>query len=94
MRAIALSISQEGNWSENVVDDGKMEMHTEKLPIAYSLINTPQGETGHLVDNMCVSHDCHVFISVVSKIEDQKIMVRDHNRLHIFENGNCACRSY
>jgi hypothetical protein len=38
--------------------------------------------------------DCHCAIKAISKIVVRKIIVRDANRFHHFQNGLCSCRYY
>jgi hypothetical protein len=72
--------------------------HSEKLAIAFGLMSTDPGTPLCIVKNLWVCEDCHTstkFISTtkfISKIVKRKIIVRDANRFHHFENGVCSCR--
>ncbi|RYR55921.1 hypothetical protein Ahy_A05g021752 isoform D [Arachis hypogaea] len=33
-------------------------------------------------------------IKLIAKITSRKIVVRDRNRFHHFENGHCSCKDY
>ncbi len=68
--------------------------HSEKLAIAFGLISTPPGTTLRIFKNLQMCGDCHCAIKVISKIVVRKIIVRDANCFHHFENGLCSCRDY
>ncbi|CAI0465857.1 unnamed protein product [Linum tenue] len=55
-----------------------LSRHSEKLAIAFSLINT----------------DCHTFAKSVSKVYNREIIIRDNNRFHFFRHGSCSCKDY
>lgn len=68
--------------------------HSERLAIAYGLINTSPGTTLRIMKNLRICGDCHNFIKILSKIEDREFIVRDNKRFHHFKAGNCSCRDY
>ncbi|CAK7347650.1 unnamed protein product [Dovyalis caffra] len=68
--------------------------HSERLAIAYGLINTPPGTTLRIMKNLRICLDCHNFVKILSKIEDREFIVRDNKRFHHFKAGNCSCRDY
>eukprot|EP01018_Ginkgo_biloba_P002193 Gb_33328 [translate_table: standard] len=68
--------------------------HSEKLAIAFGLINTSPGTTIRIVKNLRVCGDCHSAIKFISKIVAREIVVRDAKRYHHFKNGQCSCRDY
>ncbi len=61
--------------------------HSEKLAIAFGLINTAPGTPLRIRKNLQVCEDCHTSIKFISKIVGRAIMVRDANRFHQFEDG-------
>ncbi|CAK9867651.1 unnamed protein product [Sphagnum jensenii] len=67
---------------------------SEKLAIAFGLISTDPGTPLRIVKNLRVCEDCHTSTKFISKIVRRKIIVRDANRFHHFENGVCSCRDY
>ncbi|XP_019168711.1 PREDICTED: pentatricopeptide repeat-containing protein At4g21065 [Ipomoea nil] len=71
-----------------------LSYHSEKIAIAFVLINTPPGTPIRIVKNLRVCADCHVAIKLISKIYDREIVVRDRSRFHHFSNGACSCRDY
>ncbi|KAL5832596.1 hypothetical protein ACOSQ3_016270 [Xanthoceras sorbifolium] len=81
----------------DVEQDGKgslLKLHSEKMALAFGLINTSKGAPIHIVKNLRICSDCHAFIKLVSNVYNRKIVVRDQNRFHHFENGSCSCRDY
>ncbi|KAI3890756.1 hypothetical protein MKW92_044791 [Papaver armeniacum] len=81
----------------DVDDDEKMNMvygHSERLAIAFGIISTPSGTRLLVTKNLRVCDDCHVVIKFISQISKREIIVRDVNRYHHFENGNCSCGDY
>ncbi|KAK7303850.1 hypothetical protein RJT34_14767 [Clitoria ternatea] len=81
----------------NVEDEEKETMlcgHSERLAIAFGLLNTTPGSTIRVAKNLRVCNDCHVAIKIISKIVDREIILRDVRRFHHFRNGICSCRDY
>jgi hypothetical protein len=68
--------------------------HSEKLAIAFRLINSAPSTTLQIRKNLRVCEDCHTSTKFISKIAGRTIMVRDANRFHHFEDGVCSCRDY
>ena len=68
--------------------------HSEKLAIAFGIINTRPGTTLRISKNLRVCRDCHSFAKIVSKITGREIVMRDLNRFHCFKNGSCSCKDY
>ncbi|KAF5458984.1 hypothetical protein F2P56_022976 [Juglans regia] len=67
--------------------------HSEKLALAYWLIQKPHGETPiRIIKNIRVCGDCHEFMKFVSKIIGRPIILRDSNRFHHFIGGKCSCK--
>ena len=71
-----------------------LAIHSERLALSYGLISTTPHTTLRIVKNLRVCNDCHSMIKLVSKITRRKIVVRDRNRFHHFENGACSCGDY
>ncbi|KMT09776.1 hypothetical protein BVRB_6g127560 [Beta vulgaris subsp. vulgaris] len=69
-------------------------VHSERLAIAFGLISTSPGTTIKIVKNLRVCSDCHTVTKLISKITGRRIVVRDRNRFHHFENGICSCGDY
>ncbi|XP_073028360.1 pentatricopeptide repeat-containing protein At3g57430, chloroplastic [Primulina eburnea] len=68
--------------------------HSERLAIAFGLLNTPPGTTIRVAKNLRVCNDCHVAIKFISNIAGREIVVRDMRRFHHFKNGACSCGDY
>ena len=80
------------------IEDGEKEwalaMHSERLAICYGLISTEPCTMIRVMKNLRVCYDCHSAIKLIAKITRRKIVVRDRNRFHYFENGACSCGDY
>lgn len=68
--------------------------HSEKLAIAFGILNTPPGTTIRVAKNLRVCNDCHQATKFISKIESREIILRDVRRFHHFKNGTCSCGDY
>ncbi|KAH9326989.1 hypothetical protein KI387_007167 [Taxus chinensis] len=86
------------NFALHDVEDEQKEFslshHSEKLAIAFGILNTIPGTTIRVVKNLRVCGDCHTAIKFISDIVKRKIVVRDANRFHHFEGGQCSCGDY
>ncbi|MQL98683.1 hypothetical protein Taro_031397 [Colocasia esculenta] len=80
------------------VDDDEKEMllcgHSEKLAIAFGILNTPPGSIIRVAKNLRMCNDCHTATKLISNIVGREIIVRDVRRFHHFKNGFCSCRDY
>lgn len=68
--------------------------HSEKLAVAFGLINTSKGETLRITKNLRLCEDCHTVTKFISKFTGRDILVRDVNRFHHFHDGVCSCGDY
>ncbi|EOY14016.1 Tetratricopeptide repeat-like superfamily protein isoform 1 [Theobroma cacao] len=68
--------------------------HSERLALAFGLINTPDGSTIRVFKNLRVCGDCHSVYKFVSGIIKRKIILRDPYRFHHFSGGQCSCSDY
>ncbi|XP_022865565.1 pentatricopeptide repeat-containing protein At2g41080 isoform X2 [Olea europaea var. sylvestris] len=68
--------------------------HSEKLAIAFALMNMPLGVPIRIMKNLRVCGDCHVVMKYISKVKNREITVRDASRFHHFKNGHCSCGDY
>ncbi|KAK2657398.1 hypothetical protein Ddye_010450 [Dipteronia dyeriana] len=71
-----------------------LSFHSEKLAVAFGIIATPPGTPIKVFKNLRTCVDCHTAIKFISNISKRKIIVRDSNRFHCFENGSCSCGDY
>ncbi|XP_057817579.1 pentatricopeptide repeat-containing protein At1g20230 [Cryptomeria japonica] len=101
--SLARKLKEEGyvpdtNFALHDVDEEEKEQilygHSEKLAIAFGLMNTCPGTTIQITKNLRVCGDCHIAIKLISKVAGRKIIVRDTSRFHHFENGLCSCGDY
>ncbi|GLU12722.1 hypothetical protein SLE2022_293810 [Rubroshorea leprosula] len=68
--------------------------HSEKLAIAFGLINTPEWTPLQIVQGHRICNDCHNAIKFISQVTQREIVVRDASRFHRFKNGSCSCGDY
>ncbi|XP_024995615.1 putative pentatricopeptide repeat-containing protein At3g15130 [Cynara cardunculus var. scolymus] len=76
-----------------------LRVHSEKLAIGLVLVHDDGIEKEErryirVFKNLRVCGDCHEFIKGLSKISTKVFLVRDANRFHKFENGECSCGDY
>lgn len=72
----------------------RLQLHSEKLALAFALLNTPAGSTICIKKNIRVCSDCHSAIKFVSKVVNREIILRDKIRFHHFRDGSCSCGNY
>ncbi|KAI4307683.1 hypothetical protein L6164_030845 [Bauhinia variegata] len=68
--------------------------HSERLAAVYALIHSAAGMPIRITKNLRVCVDCHSWMKGVSKVTGRKVVLRDTNRFHHFENGTCSCKDY
>ncbi|TVU37640.1 hypothetical protein EJB05_10965, partial [Eragrostis curvula] len=68
--------------------------HSEKLAIAFGLLTTPARSTLRITKNLRACEDCHSAIKFISLAYNRKLIVRDRNRFHHFDQGQCSCKDY
>ncbi|THU45612.1 hypothetical protein C4D60_Mb02t19820 [Musa balbisiana] len=61
--------------------------HSEKLAVAFGLINSGNGEVIRITKNLRLCEDCHSVTKFISKFSKREILVRDVNRFHHFKDG-------
>ncbi|KAJ1289107.1 hypothetical protein BS78_02G139800 [Paspalum vaginatum] len=76
--------------------EGEMRLrhHSEKLAVAFGLMNTKEREPILVLKNLRICGDCHNAIKIISGITHREITVRDAHRFHCFSDGSCSCRDY
>ncbi|KAE8686467.1 Pentatricopeptide repeat-containing protein [Hibiscus syriacus] len=82
---------------QDVEDDEKEHIlmsHSERLAIAFGVLNTPPKTPIRIFKNLRVCGDCHNATKYISKITEREIVVRDSNRFHHFIDGVCSCGDY
>ncbi|WOK91717.1 hypothetical protein Cni_G00408 [Canna indica] len=71
-----------------------LNYHSERLAIAFALLNSAPGTPIRIVKNLRVCADCHLVTKLISKIYEREIVVRDRSRFHHFRGGSCSCKDY
>ncbi|KAG9441608.1 hypothetical protein H6P81_017462 [Aristolochia fimbriata] len=81
----------------DVADNLKAEMistHSEKLAIAFGLLNIATHVPIVITKNLRICGDCHNVAKFISAIENRELIIRDPKRFHHFREGNCSCGDY
>ncbi|XP_042489966.1 pentatricopeptide repeat-containing protein At3g26782, mitochondrial isoform X2 [Macadamia integrifolia] len=71
-----------------------LQVHSEKLAVAFGIMNTIPGATIQVIKNLRMCSDCHAAIASIAKIVNREIVVRDSYRFHHFRDGQCSCGDY
>lgn len=71
-----------------------LKIHSEKLAVAYAVMNSVPGSTIQVIKNLRICGDCHETIKLIAKIVNRNIVVRDSKRFHHFSDGLCSCGDY
>ncbi|XP_020104776.1 pentatricopeptide repeat-containing protein At1g08070, chloroplastic-like [Ananas comosus] len=74
--------------------EAELARHSERLAIAFGLINVKAGAPIRVVKNLRVCNDCHSATKLLSAIYEREIVVRDNSRFHHFKDGACSCMDY
>lgn len=74
--------------------ESELETHSERLAIAFGLINRENGSPIRVIKNLRVCNDCHSVTKLLSYIYNCEIIVRDNSRFHHFKNGSCSCSDF
>ncbi|XP_004236458.1 putative pentatricopeptide repeat-containing protein At3g15930 [Solanum lycopersicum] len=74
--------------------ENSINRHSEKLAIAFALINSEPGFTIRIVKNLRICTDCHHVAKLISKRYNRKLIIRDRTRFHHFVQGSCSCKDY
>uniref|UniRef100_A0A6N2LCP2 CBM20 domain-containing protein n=1 Tax=Salix viminalis TaxID=40686 RepID=A0A6N2LCP2_SALVM len=79
---------------EEYMKEHALNLHSEKLAIAYGLIRMEPSQPIRIVKNLRVCGDCHSVAKLISKLYNRDILLRDRYRFHHFSGGNCSCMDY
>ncbi|KAL5710455.1 hypothetical protein ACHQM5_021014 [Ranunculus cassubicifolius] len=71
-----------------------LSTHSEKLAIAFGLLNTNPRTVLRVTKNLRICIDCHTSTKFISRVYDREIIIRDVNRFHHFKDGSCSCGDY
>ncbi|XP_062115496.1 pentatricopeptide repeat-containing protein At1g19720-like [Humulus lupulus] len=70
-------------------------VHSEKLAIAFALIEFPRkGQCIRIVKHLRMCEGCHETAKYISMAYRCEIYLSDSKRLHRFSKGKCSCRDY
>ncbi|XP_028804985.1 pentatricopeptide repeat-containing protein At1g08070, chloroplastic [Neltuma alba] len=72
----------------------ELEIHSERLAIAFGLLNMGKGSPVRIIKNLRVCNDCHAVTKLLSNIYNREFIVRDSSRFHHFKNGSCSCGDF
>ncbi|KAG6528373.1 pentatricopeptide repeat-containing protein At3g62890-like [Zingiber officinale] len=68
--------------------------HSEKLAIAFGLIDTLPPMPIRITKNLRICSDCHAAAKIISRAFQREIIVRDRQRFHHFRQGSCSCTDF
>ncbi|CAN6458407.1 unnamed protein product [Victoria cruziana] len=75
--------------------ESSVRYHSEKVAIAFGIMNTSPGSVVRVVKNLRMCSDCHASAKLIAKLFGRRIIVRDRSRFHHFsEAGTCSCKDY
>ena len=69
-------------------------VHSEKMAVAFGIMLTPPKTPLLINKNLRICPDCHSALSIISKVKERIITVRDTNRFHHFKDGKCSCNNF
>lgn len=78
----------------NEVEASKADVfcgHSERMAVAFGLINTSPGMPVWVTKNLYMCESCHSTIKFISKVVRREISVRDTEHFHHFKDGSCSC---
>ncbi|KAH9289611.1 hypothetical protein KI387_033728 [Taxus chinensis] len=79
---------------EDELKEDLLSCHSEKLAIAFGILNTRPGTPIRITKNLRVCTDCHTATKFITKIFSREIIMRDANRFHHIKDGLCSCSDY
>ncbi|KAL0915884.1 hypothetical protein M5K25_013349 [Dendrobium thyrsiflorum] len=71
-----------------------LRLHSERLAMAFGLMNMSSGTPIRILKNLRVCGDCHNVAKLISVVYDVEIILRDRLRFHYFKDGSCSCMDY
>ena len=87
-------ITRDMNRFKNETEEYVLLRHSEKIAVIYGLLSSDKDYEIVINKNLRICSDCHVFMKLISKIENRTLVVSDSNRVHIFKDGNCNCNDF
>ncbi|XP_050381957.1 pentatricopeptide repeat-containing protein At1g15510, chloroplastic [Argentina anserina] len=92
MRSVAFTEPE--NRLKDEVEASKAEIfcgHSERLAVAFGLINTAPGTPIWVTKNLYMCQSCHSTVKFISKVVRREICIRDTEKFHHFKDGFCTC---
>ncbi|AET05631.1 putative tetratricopeptide-like helical domain, DYW domain-containing protein [Medicago truncatula] len=68
--------------------------HSEKVAIAFGILNTSPSSRILVTKNLRICVDCHSAIKFITLLTEREITVRDASRFHHFKDGICNCQDF
>lgn len=68
--------------------------HSEKIAIAFGILNISPSKPIVVTKNLRICVDCHTAIKLMTLITQREITVRDASRFHHFKSGICNCQDF
>ncbi|KAI9126325.1 hypothetical protein K1719_002746 [Acacia pycnantha] len=93
LKSIGYTPYYSGATMVDEIEDGKqstLRLHSERLAIAFGLLNSKPGVPMRIFKNLRVCNDCNQMTKLISKIYNVEIIVRDRDRFHHFKDGTCS----
>ncbi|MED6145365.1 hypothetical protein PIB30_024567 [Stylosanthes scabra] len=93
-----LGYSADSNFVLHDVEEEEKEQillyHSEKIAIAFGILNISPPKPILVTKNLRICVDCHSAIKFMTLITNREIIVRDASRFHHFKNGICNCQDF
>lgn len=79
---------------EEEAKKAELACHSERLAIAFCLINMNSKMPVRIIKDIRVCNDCHSVTKLLSSVYNREIVLRDNAGFHHFRNGSCSCFDY
>ncbi|KAG0519333.1 hypothetical protein BDA96_09G255300 [Sorghum bicolor] len=91
MKASGCAPVESHSPEDKVLKDDIFCGHSERLAVAFGLINTTPGTSISVTKNQYTCQSCHRILKMISYIVRRDIIVRDSKQVHHFKDGSCSC---
>ncbi|KAL5705517.1 hypothetical protein ACHQM5_023814 [Ranunculus cassubicifolius] len=88
------TIDVDDEQEDEVKTSSSIVYHSEKLAVAFGLLNLPSGGCIRVLKSIGMCRDSHSFIKYASLLSGREIIIRDSKRLHQFSSGSCSCGDF
>ncbi|XP_076918637.1 pentatricopeptide repeat-containing protein At3g47530 [Bidens hawaiensis] len=79
---------------EAEITDSRLSYHSEKLAMAFGVLETPPGTKLRVAKDLRICNDCHNFAKALSQVYNREVIIRDRTRFHHFRGGQCSCNDF